>query len=405
MSECLTTEDQRTLLLLLSNSLFGGDMPNDLGDLAAVWREAVQQTVVLLALKNMDASMFPPQIRDSILRNINNNLARNYRLARGHAELSALLMSEKIPHVLIKGYASALWYPEPELRQMGDVDFIVAPEDVARAEALLKTTGYEPEKMSHDVHHVFKKNGCRYELHFAIPGVPSGAKGDRCRAAFRDLFTESEIRSTSFGDMRVPSPYHHGLILLLHTAHHLTNSGIGLRHLCDWAVFIANAPRNADLQMQFTQTLRALGLYRFARSLTDLCVLALGCLPPTPTHIPDREIADAMLEDILESGNFGQKDASRTRQAYMITSGTETDSVLKRMYTLLGGMVRQKWPTANAHPLLIPVGIVWFSFVYLLRAAAGKRPKPFVREALRGARKRTILYDCFQLFEPEEEKL
>ena len=380
-------------------------MPKDLGDLAAVWREAIQQTVVLLALKNMDASMFPPQMRDAIRRNINNNLARELRLARGHAELSALLASAGIPHVLIKGYASALWYPEPELRQMGDVDFYVAPEDAARAEALLMTTGYEPEKMSHDVHHVFKKNGCRYELHFDIPGAPDGAAGERCRAVFRDLFAESEIRRTAFGDMRVPSPYHHGLILLLHTAHHLTGSGIGLRHLCDWAVFITNAPQDAAFQTRFTQTLRELGLYRFARSLTDLCVLALGCPAPTPTYVPDRDTADALLADILEGGNFGQKDVSRTRQAYLITSGTGTDSVVRRMFTLLGGMVRQKWPAANACPLLIPAGIVWFAFVYLLRAAAGKRPKPFAREALRGARQRTFLYNGFQLFEPEEENV
>ena len=36
----------------------------------------------------------------------------------------------------------------------------------------------------------------------------------------------------------VPSDLHHGLILLLHNASHMTAGGIGLRHLCDWAVYM-----------------------------------------------------------------------------------------------------------------------------------------------------------------------
>ena len=34
--------------------------------------------------------------------------------------------------------------------------------------------------------------------------------------------------------IRIPAPFHHGLILLLHTVHHMLGEGIGLRHLCDW---------------------------------------------------------------------------------------------------------------------------------------------------------------------------
>ena len=37
----------------------------------------------------------------------------------------------------------------------------------------------------------------------------------------------------------MPSHFHHGLNLLLHTNQHLLGEGLGLRHLCDWAVFAA----------------------------------------------------------------------------------------------------------------------------------------------------------------------
>ena len=398
------TDVRGALLGMLANALFGRDLPDAPADPAALWREAYRQGVFMLALKNAQVDSYPPSLRQEIRSAVNTFLARNLRVSQGHIGIGRLLENAGIPHVLIKGLVSAADYPEPELRQLGDVDFFVDPADVPRTEALLEAEGFAPLKKSHGTHHVYKKDGCRYELHFAIPGIPDGEKGARCRAYFRDMLERAAVRETPFGPMRTPAPFHHGLILLLHMAHHMTYGGIGLRQLCDWAVFEASLT-DADLRAAFTDALQKTGLLRFADCLTDLCVRRLGCPAGRLPAEADPAVADALLEDFFESGNFGQKDVARSRQAYLITSGTKNRSRLGRLLSVMLDMSYQKWPVTKKIKLLVPVSWAYFTILYLWRAARGRRPKLYARAALDGARTRTALYDKLRLFEDAKEDL
>ncbi len=395
------TDAQRAMLALLANALFDRPLPELPDDPGQLVREANLQGVFLLAMKNTRLDSYPADLREEIRVSIKKYLSDNLRLDRAHASLSGLLETAGIPHTLIKGYACALWYPDPELRQTGDIDFYVDPQDLERAEALLAAEGFTPEKLSHKIHHVYIKDGCRYELHFGIPGVPEGAAGDRCRAYFEDMTDRSVLRQTPFGPMRVPAPFHHGLILLLHTAHHLTHSGVGLRHLCDWAVFRAKMPEEV-WRKTFEEPLRTLGLWRFARCLTDLSARYLGC-PASPAEPVDAAIADGLLADALDGGNLGQKNVVRSREAYLITAGKRSQSTPRRFFAVMTDMINQKWPVTKKIKLLVPVGWGFYGARYLCRAAAGKRPKLYAREALRGAQERTALYNQFRLFEEERE--
>ena len=397
-------ESQRTLLRYVANSLFDADMPSDDADPAQIWREANMQAVFLTAFKNADISSFPESLQLEIRNTISRVLTRNLRIALAHAQISSFLESHGIAHVLIKGYASAEWYPEPELRQMGDIDFYISPDDVERTEALLSDNGYTLIKASHKIHHVFTKDGCRYELHFGIPGMPDGAAGDRCRRYFKTLLSESSIRKTPFGEMRTPSAFHHGLILLLHTAHHLTNSGVGLRHLCDWAVFVSATSGDKEMQQRFSAALHEIGLLRFAACLTELCVQCFGCRAMDIGSIRDPELQDALLEDIFKAGNFGQKDVVRSREAYLITSGKNNGSKLRRLFSVMLDMIYQKWPRSKKYKILVPFGWIYFSLVYALKALSGKKPKLHAVSAVKGAQERTRLYDRLRLFDNNEVK-
>ena len=393
------TPAQRELMDLLANSLFGAGRDTNIRDPVAFWREAEAQGVFLIALHNVDIDDFPPTLRDKIHEHTAKFMLSNLNLSLQHAAVTALLDKAEIPHALIKGHACAVWYPVPELRQLGDVDFLVAPIDAGRADAALEAAGFTAETKTHRIHHVYTKNGVRYELHLDIPGVPEGALGEKCRAYLQGLLPEARLRRTPFGDMRLPSVFYHGLVLLLHTAHHLTNSGIGLRQLCDWAVFADTVPEG-EFESLFGGPLRELGLWRFACTLTDIAVRWLGAAPKSWAAQTDPAVGDALLEDILSGGNFGQKSAVRGHQAYLITAGRKSRSRLRRVFRLLLDMIYQKWPASKKLKFLIPFGWGFYGLRYLFRAATGKRAKLHVRAALRGAEARTGLYDRLGLFEP-----
>jgi hypothetical protein len=66
-----------------------------------------------------------------------------------------------------------------------------------------------------------------YEMHFNLVGTPHGTAGDLVRVYTKDIFEKAETRTVVSGVATLLSPFHHGLILLLHTCHHLTGEGVG----------------------------------------------------------------------------------------------------------------------------------------------------------------------------------
>lgn len=43
--------------------------------------------------------------------------------------------------------------------------------------------------------------------------------------------------------------FHHGLVMLLHLFSHLTGARIGIRHLCDWALFLNSIEEKEFLKL------------------------------------------------------------------------------------------------------------------------------------------------------------
>ena len=62
----------------------------------------------------------------------------------------------------------------------------------------------------------------------------------------------------------VPSTFHHGIVLLLHTISHISSTGVGLRHLCDWLVFVESLTEDKFIEM-FSGPLQDMGILTFAK--------------------------------------------------------------------------------------------------------------------------------------------
>lgn len=84
-------------------------------------------------------------------------------------------LNEKYEYVILKGIASATYYPRPELRCLGDVDFLTKEENVLEIEKEIVALGYE-NYLDNGRHITFKKTGKMIELHREITGVPYGEK-------------------------------------------------------------------------------------------------------------------------------------------------------------------------------------------------------------------------------------
>lgn len=322
-------------------------------------------------------------------------VAHNVNIKYMHTWLHVVMASAGIPYCTLKGVTSAAYYPSPLLRTMGDVDFIVRKEDMGRADKVMEQAGCTREYYLHDHHHAFHKDGITFELHWEVPGVPEDKL--TVREFLDDLINQAEMKD---GCMQA-SVFHHGLVLLLHTAEHMINTGIGLRHLCDWAVFAASFS-DREFRNLFEEKLKAAGLWRFAQLLCLTAVKYLSA-PKLPwMGEAENELLDGIMEDVLESGNFGIKDEERLNQAKLLTD---------RRSRAVGcqGMVRQfcrtmtekaffEWPPCKVHRILLPAAWAFVSVRHIARILRGQRPKVHLLDMVRGARTRRELYQEFHLF-------
>jgi hypothetical protein len=300
------TLTQQTLLGMIGHTLFGKSFTADPSvDWREVFRESCLQGVHRVAFHNCRDYGVPAEISEKIRPVAGQYVIRDIRVAAQHSALHTLMAEEGIPYTVLKGVASAAYYPDPTLRSMGDVDFFVRWEDLPRTEALLTSHGYTLRDTQHDCHRILDKQGIRLEMHYGIPGIPEGDAGEILNGYMEDLLTASVLSENDTAVCICPSPFHHGLIMLMHMQHHLLSEGIGLRHLCDWAVFLHSLGGEAFVSL-FQEPLKRVGLWRFAclMSLTAAAFLGLPEMEWMKSDGNDGKIAALLMADIMAGGNF-----------------------------------------------------------------------------------------------------
>lgn len=324
-------------------------------------------------------------------------MAHNIEVNYEHAKLHTILHKNNIPYVILKGCSSSYYYNEPIRRSMGDVDFYVEPQYFAKAEELMKSN-YKMIEQSHERHLTFlSQGGIELELHSEIKGIPGGKDGIQgkskqkeliVRKYLADVVSDARLVKMEDGEMMLPSEFHHGLIMILHMLGHIVNDGgIGLRHLCDWAVYIDKV----DIQ-QYELAYKEMGLWVFVCQLSACCAkyLQIDGIEKWCGKWED-ELLLAIIDDFLEAGNFGNKDSSR-RVALNLSS---KDSFLKNIVFA----TQKRYPISDKCPIILPFMIAYYGLRYVLRVITGKREKINLKESVSVAKERNDLYLQFKIFE------
>ena len=397
-------EVQRNLLKVLSYSIFGLKPSRGIDNMQncnwnGLLKEAQLQGVYLFVFDSVKDVIIEELDEDKL--NYYTSLyyrvvSKNINNAYYHRKLNTLFSRNNIPYVIIKGQASGSYYPNPKLRSSGDIDFLVSPENIERAGALLEEIGYLKvnEKVEHDFHIAYYNSIQTIEMHWKIGGVPMSAVGDICRGYLNDII-ETEKKHDG---MMIPDDFHHGLILLLHTARHMLNTGIGIKHLCDWAVYVSKV----DVSKYEIQ-LRKVGLWRFAQLLTQVSIQYLGCPIQKWAMVNiDNELLEEVVDDFFAAGEFGIKNPDRINEAKIMTTnaqGNVGNNSFLQLFRMLTEKAQKALPICDKYGLLIPFGWIYVGIRHLVMIVQGRRPPIHVREMIDGAEKRRRIYKKFELFE------
>lgn len=404
-------EIKLSLLRIVRYQLFGGKKPKTNADSLDILKEAKAQTVFSTAfsffqdeLSGSDVSKLP-KAQEEFFR----DLIINTNNFQEHNELNELMKAHNIPYVAIKGLSSAAYYPDPSLREMGDVDFLVYEKDFERARQAVLSIGFDVDHGDEKGKHIaFKRDPMSiWEQHRRINGIPKGNIGKLIEEEIYETIETARTITLDGAVCRIPDEFHHGLIILLHMISHMTSEGIGLRHLCDWAVFV-NSFTDDEFVELFVGRLKSFGILKYAQIMTALSEKYLGIEHKqwSENLDIDNDLLHGIMTDIMNGGNFGKKDANRYREIKYISNRGERTVDRKNIAAQVIWTLNQKtyldYPWIKKSKIFLPFG--WFaeSGKYARLLMTGKRKSKSTSAMLKEAANRKNIYSKMELFETDE---
>lgn len=319
-------------------------------------------------------------------------ILQSYRLLFLTKYVVDILSQQGIRVVVLKGVATASFYPIPELRKSGDIDLLILDKkDLDKLEKVMTDAGFEISKEQHANHHkVFiTQEGINIELHSML-AEPFADK--RINRAIQQQMEEcsGHIMVTDVIGIELPmldKPYH-AYELLLHMLQHFMYAGFGLKLLCDW-IMIWRQNWTGEEKEIFVRLVKACGLESFAEALTAVCIKYLDMSSDTfAWRVDENDMTDIMLRELLDSEEFGGSDRNRM----VMMSGTGVTAYIREFHH----QMHLNFPKAGKCFLLWPV--LWvITLVKFLRNNKKVR-NTSTKEVLREAKRRSLLMKQLRLF-------
>lgn len=394
-------ETERVLLQLTGRALFNAlaDFDPATTDWFTLYQETSCQALTTLIwdiLKDEERTCIPDEISERWEQNSLFHIIHNEQLLYEQRQVINLLNAAGIPCMILKGSSSAVCYPNPSLRIMGDIDLLVKPEQQKAAVEILQAGGYgEVLDENHHCHMSISKGGITVEIHKEPNGLFLNEESE-CVRKIRAYFNDAIERMQYVGDLPVLADDQQAIVLLIHKMEHFMTSGLGLRQMCDWAVFVKSR-LNSKLWEQLQPKLAEFGILYFAGIMTRACVAYLG-LPEefAPWAMEyDAETANKVIEQILKEGNFGIKS---DKYAERLFSNPGSANRLASFFTVLFSASRSNWPVCKQHPVLLPVAPFVLFGRYLMQRGKGERPKLNLIQKYRQAGMDQKLYQSLRPF-------
>lgn len=227
--------------------------------------------------------------------------------------------------IVLKGIVCRnLYGKNGDYRISGDEDLLVKKEDFGKIDTFLRGEGFQPDKDNlsetateflQEVTYTSPYNDLRLEVHLN----PFG-KDDAFRRKMNVFFEDASdsYREEKSGDVTIRTLNHtkHFLFLVLHAFKHLTVSGFGIRMVCDILLYMEKYYEEID----FDYILVSLREVNGESFLADLIFIGNEYLGFSLPETGEINCPEELLEDILESGIYGNHTQARRTSVHMVHS-------------------------------------------------------------------------------------
>ena len=318
-------------------------VPQGFAEWGSVVRLAKSQSVlgvvgqVMLSDEDVAASV-PQELKAKVKKFVMNNVLTHTLLNNTLIKVVSTLREGGVESVLLKGQGLARNYPQPELRQCGDIDLYVGLNNGERTHDLLAPLAVKIDGKEHlnigKHYHVTMPGGVEIEVHRYTDNHLTKKLEETYQAA-SDKGTSEGLVTYDFAGTPVntPSDDFNAFFIFNHLFHHFLTSGIGLRQFCDWMMFLHT--RKGKINIDYLHEL-----------LIDMDLLvpwqAFGCVLVDELGMPEDEFpffdrrldgkVDKIMRRVLNEGNFGRERA--------IVKNRGTNYLLNKTRSFFGHMFK-----------------------------------------------------------------
>lgn len=315
---------QKIFLLLLQQGLWNKKSeetippltPQEWEEIYHFARKQAVQGIVYDGVNMLDSALQPPMtmmIRwtveiDSIERANKKQADVIYKL------YNIFTQENNLPFLLLKGQANGACYPTPTHRVCGDIDLYFYDKSET-AHRIIERRGIYVEREhyregSNNANYTFEGVPIDHRIRFMTLHNPFTRK--RLKKMQSTQLLDGQQGTLQIKEIGVPTlaPGTSHVMQIAHILKHLLTEGVGLRQCCDLAMTLYATRESIDVEDN-KKILKSLGLHKFALLMYAFLEEFLGY---PKEQLPQATSYDAapLLEEIWESGNFGQMDTRMT---------------------------------------------------------------------------------------------
>lgn len=236
------------------------------------------------------------------------------------AKIEQHLRADGLTCCIIKGQGAARLYPQPDLRQSGDIDIWVS---CGRERAIGYVRSHlKGRKIEARIHHVEfpVQKGTPIEIHY----LPMFMYSFRAQKAFEKFCAANMDEQMNHAVMpgnpheqtfaesinlpclfHTPTPAFDAVFMLVHITRHLLEEGIGMRQLIDYYYVLKALPPD---RTYIISQIQALGLSRMLSAVMYVMQEVLGMDSSDLIAPADKELGHILMEEITLTGAFGLYD-------------------------------------------------------------------------------------------------
>lgn len=306
-------------------------------------------------------------------------------------ELSNQLTDRGIKHILIKGKSIAKYYPQEELRRLGDIDLLISSKDKGNVKHIIEKMGathiYERSDEYVDFYRTEKVD---IEIHSKIVTGKWFSDAQIYKDFTEIVFAKSQVIS---GQLYEPDFVTSMVYNVYHTAKHFYEGGCGIRMIAD--LWLMRKAAEEDIFDEVLKTLEIMGLKNFAIKIFKIGDKWFGNSKEEIVDLPQ------IQNYIIKSGLYGNGNVnSDVAQMRKSKKGNYIGNVFKWLFPSYKQMKESSLWFKDKPAILLPIA-------YIVRGYTNVKERGGIiktsTKILKGHKENSNLNNMLRIMELENE--